>query len=161
MIEVKRAILHILDLNSGVPVYSDNDLDREIFEYLQKHLEKASRDAAAHTSKLGEVNPVRQALERYRQNPDLFAEVTREMAAKPHQDLMLCGEEQALDFVAVDMMHMEIPHLAILMYPNQLGYTHKVTFADNQQNNQIIQHHAILPNPTQKVSSFVFIDMEN
>ena len=161
MIEVKRAILHILDLNSGVPVYSDNDLDREIFEYLQKHLEKASRDAAAHTSKLGEVNPVRQALGRYRQNPDLFAEVTRELATKLHQDLMLCGEEQALDFVAVDMMHMEIPHLAILMYPNQLGYTHKVSFADNQQNNQIIQHHAILPNPTQKVSSFVFIDMEN
>ncbi|MBQ5899529.1 MAG: hypothetical protein IIW87_06465, partial [Alistipes sp.] len=50
---------------------------------------------------------------------------TRELAAKLHQDLMLCGEEQALDFVAVDMMHMEIPHLAILMYPNQLGYTHK------------------------------------
>ena len=77
MIEVKRAILHILDLNAGVPVYSDNDLDREIFDYLLKHLEKASRDAAAHTSKLGEVNPVRQQLERYLDNPDVFAQVTR------------------------------------------------------------------------------------
>ena len=37
MIQVKRAILHILDLNSGVPVFSDLDLDRELFEYLQKH----------------------------------------------------------------------------------------------------------------------------
>ena len=161
MIEVKRAILHILDLNAGVPVYSDSDLDREIFDYLLKHLEKASKDAAAHTSKLGEVNPVRQQLERCRDNPELFAQVTQEMAGKLHQDLMLCGEERALDFVAVEFMHMEIPHFGILMYPNQLGYTHKVSYSDDRQNNQIIQHHAILPNPAQKVSMFVFVDMEN
>ena len=27
LIEVKRAVLHILDLNSGVPVFSDKELD--------------------------------------------------------------------------------------------------------------------------------------
>ena len=31
LIEVKRAVLHILDLNSGVPVFSDELLDRGIF----------------------------------------------------------------------------------------------------------------------------------
>ena len=67
LIEVKRAILHILDLNSGVPVFSDEDLDREIFEFLQKHLEKAWKDPAAHNSAIGQVNPVRVKLAEYEQ----------------------------------------------------------------------------------------------
>ena len=93
LIEVKRAILHILDLNSGVPVFSDEDLDREIFEFLQKHLEKAWKDPAAHNSAIGQVNPVRVKLAEYEQNSDCFAAMTQEFAQKLHQDLMLCGEE--------------------------------------------------------------------
>lgn len=161
MIQIKRAILHILDLNSGVPIFSDLDLDRELFEYLQKHLEKSWKDASAHTSKLGEVNPIRQKLEQYKENKDVFATITQEMADKLHKDLMLCGEERALDFVAVDFLLAEIPHFGILLYQNQLGYTHKISYQDNFANNQIIQHFAILPNPTQKVAMFAFINMED
>ena len=161
MIQVKRAIVHILDLNAGVPIFSDLDLDRELFDYLQKHLEKSWKDAAAHTSKIGEVNPIRQKLEQYRTNPEVFANITQEMADKLHKDLMLCGEERSLDFVAIDLMLSEIPYFAILLYQNQLGYTHKISYQDNQASNQIIQHYAILPNPTQKLSMFAFVNMED
>ena len=161
MIQVKRAILHILDLNSGVPIFSDTDLDREFFEYLQKHLEKSWKDAAAHTSKLGDVNPIRKKLEQYQENKDVFATITQEMADKLHKDLMLCGEERALDFVAIDFLQAEIPHFGILLYQNQLGYTHKISYQDNVASNQIIQHFAILPNPTQKLSMFVFVNLED
>ena len=161
MIQVKRAILHILDLNSGVPIFSDLDLDRELFEYLQKHLEKSWKDAASHTSKLGDVNPIRQKLEQYQENKDVFAAITQEMADKLHKDLLLCGEERALDFVAIDFLQAEIPHFGILLYQNQLGYTHKITYQENQANNQIIQHFAILPNPTQKLTMFAFVNMED
>lgn len=61
-----------MDLNSGVPVFSDKELDREIFEFLQKHLEKAWKDASAHSSKIGEINPVRVKLEDYQKDSDLF-----------------------------------------------------------------------------------------
>ena len=120
MIQVKRAILHILDLNSGVSVFSDLDLDRELFEYLQKHLEKSWKDAAAHPSRLGDVNPIRQKLERYQADKDVFAAITQEMADKLHKDLMLCGEERAMDFVAVEFLAGEIQHFGILLYNNQL-----------------------------------------
>lgn len=80
LIEVKRAVLHILDLNSGVPVFSDKELDREIFEFLQKHLEKAWKDASAHSSKIGEINPVRVKLEDYQKVSDLFVSVSQELA---------------------------------------------------------------------------------
>lgn len=161
MIQVKRAILHILDFNSGVPIFSDLDLDRELFEYLQKHLEKSWKDAAAHSSKLGEVNPIRQKLEQYKENKEVFATITQEMADKLHKDLMLCGEERALDFVAIDFLQAEIPHFGILLYQNQVGYTHKISYQENLANNQIIQHFAILPNPTQKVAMFALINMED
>ena len=161
MIQVKRAILHILDLNSGVPVFSDLDLDRELFDYIQKHLEKSWKDAAAHPSRLGDVNPIRQKLERYQADKDVFASITQEMADKLHKDLMLCGEERAMDFVAVEFLAGEVQHFGILLYTNQLGYTHKISYQDNQASNQIIQHFAILPNPTQKLTMFAFINMED
>lgn len=161
LIEVKRAILHILDLNSGVPVFSDEDLDREIFEFLQKHLEKAWKDPAAHNSAIGQVNPVRMKLEEYEQNSDCFAVMTQEFAQKLHQDLMLCGEERTIDLVAVDFLAAGIRQFGLLLYQNQLGYTHKVAHNGSEVRNEIIQHYAILPNPTQKVSIFAFVDMEN
>lgn len=161
LIEVKRAILHILDLNSGVAVLSDEDLDREIFEFLQKHLEKAWKDAAAHDSAIGEVNPVRVKLGHYLDDSELFAAITQDFAEKLHQDLMLCGEERAIDMVAVDFFAEGYRQFGILMYPNQMGYTHRVGHDGNQTRNEIIQHHAILPNPTQKITMFAFVDMEN
>lgn len=160
LIEVKRAILHILDLNSGVPVFSDEELDRDIFEFLQKHLEKAWKDAAAHTSAIGEINPVRVKLQAYQEDAALFTTVSQEFGQKLHQDLLLCGEEKAVDLVAVDFLAAGVRQFGLLVYPNQLGYTHKVAHSGNQVRNEIIQHYAILPNPSQKVSMFAFVDME-
>lgn len=161
MIELKRAVLHILDLNSGVPVFSDEELDRDIFEFLQKHLEKAWKDAAAHSSALGEINPVRVKLEDYKEHADAFIPISQELAQKLHQDFMLCGEEQAVDLVACDFLAAGVRQFGLLVYQNQLGYTHKISHKDNQVRNEIIQHYAILPNPTQKVTMFAFVDIEN
>lgn len=161
LIEVKRAILHILDLNSGVPVFSDGDLDRDIFELLQKHLEKAWKDAAAHNSAIGEINPVRVKLSAYQQQGDTFAAMTQELAQKLHQELMLCGEERTIDFVAVDFLAAGVRQFGILLYQNQMGYTHRIGQQDGQVCNAIIPHYAILPGPTQKISQFAFVDMEN
>ncbi len=161
LIEVKRAVLHILDLNSGVPVFSDKELDREIFEFLQKHLEKTWKDASAHSSKIGEINPVRVKLEDYQKDSALFVSVSQELAQKLHQDLMLCGEERAVDLVACDFLAAGVRQFGLLVYQNQLGYTHKVGQDGDLVCNEIIQHYAILPNPTQKIHMFAFVDMEN
>lgn len=161
LIEVKRAVLHILDLNSGVPVLSDEEMDREIFPFLQKHLEKAWKDASAHDSAIGEVNPVRVQLTDYLQNGEQFVAVSQMLGQKLHQDLMLCGEERAVDLVACEFLAAGVRQFGLLVYPNQLGYTHKIAHSGNQVRNEIIQHYAILPNPTQKVTMFAFVDLEN
>lgn len=161
MIQVKRAILHILDLNSGVPIFSDIDLDRELFDYIQKHIEKSWKDAAAHSSKLGDVNPIRRKLEQYQADDTVFQAITQEMADKLHKDLILCGEERGLDFIAVSFLQAEIPHFGIMLFQHQLGYTHKISYQDNLSSNQIMHHFAILPNPTQKLTMFAFINLED
>lgn len=166
LIEVKRAILHILDLNSGVPIFSYADLDRDCFPLLQKHLEKAWKDAAAHNSTIGEINPVRVKLEAYleqkrqQQAEDCFASITQELAQKLHQDLMLCGEENTVDFVAVEFLAEGFHQFGVMLYPNQQGYTHKIVHSDGQTHNEIIPHYAILPGPTQKISMFAFVNLE-
>ena len=46
---IKRAVLHILDFNSGMSVFSQNELDctdDTVSIFLQKHLEKLHKDSA-------------------------------------------------------------------------------------------------------------------
>ncbi len=46
---IKRAVLHILDFNSGMSVFSQNELDctdDTVSTFLQKHLEKLHKDSA-------------------------------------------------------------------------------------------------------------------
>lgn len=74
---------------------------------------------------------------------------------------MLCGEERAVDLVACDFLAAGVRQFGLLVYQNQLGYTHKVGQDGDLVCNEIIQHYAILPNPTQKIHMFAFVDMEN
>ena len=46
---IKKAILHILDFNSGMSVFSQNLLDLaddNVSTFLQKHIEKLHKDSA-------------------------------------------------------------------------------------------------------------------
>lgn len=160
LIQVKRAVLHILNLNSGVPIYSDTELDPEVFELLQKHLEKAWFDPSAHDSKISDINPVYKELTEYSDDKGQFIPVSKEFAGKLFQDLMFSGEENTIDFVAVDFLAGGIQHFGILLYKNKQAYTHVVKTKDNKTSNEIIQHYAILPNPSQKADMFAFINME-
>ena len=161
MIEVNRAILHILDLKSGVPVLSDKELDPDVFEYLQKHLEKAWLDAGVHVSHIGEVNPVRKAIGTYLSDEEQLAKITQEWAEKLHKDLMDCGEEKPVDLVCVDFSVEGARQFGLVIYPNQMGYLHKVAYDGEDVRNEIIEHYAILPNTTQKISMFAFVDVED
>ena len=56
IVVIKHAILHILDANSGITVYSDNELDVSdagINNFITKHIDKVCESAALRT---GESN---------------------------------------------------------------------------------------------------------
>ena len=54
---LKRAIVHILDANSGVSVYSEEELDvtdASINSFITKHIEKVFEDASMRNAEFSE-----------------------------------------------------------------------------------------------------------
>ena len=69
MINLTKAILHILDGNSGAAVYSAAQMDLSqdaVYGYVCRHLEKAAGDVALHSGEfIGVGNEFRVKLKQY------------------------------------------------------------------------------------------------
>lgn len=65
---IKKAILHILDFNSDVCVFSQKELDITDYgtgEFIEKHLTKIVEDSAKKEGEFLEYSVFKQSLERY------------------------------------------------------------------------------------------------
>jgi hypothetical protein len=67
----------------------------------------------------------------------------------------------SIDFVFCDFYLENERKIALLEFANKVGYTHQVINEEDGIKNEIINHYAILPNPTQKLEEFAIIDMNS
>ena len=163
MIIVKKAILHIFDLQSGVTVFSEQMLDLNVGEvrfFIEKQLEKSFVDQGARKGTFYSNSQFKQQIMSYLSGElDLVGLSTQfgkafidqvEKSENPcSSDLLVCectdNETQS-------------DSLAILVLNNRTGFTHQVQTDGDGVKNNIINHYAILPAVTQKIDEFVFID---
>lgn len=161
MIQFQHGILHILDFRSGVGVYSEEELAPEIHDFLEKHIEKAMNDAAAHESRLAADNLFWQRVAEFQAEKLSFVQLSQDIAQQIYQQLQLAEEEQGVDVVVCQFHTEQSSYLGILEYTHQIGYTHQVGQQGEKTKTDIIRHFAILPSPTQKISSYAFVDLSS
>lgn len=161
MILIDKAILHILDFNSGVTVYSDEPLTvtDSIETYLWKHIEKAWGSQEAKPGVFFEDSAFRQKLEAYKSGELDFVALSKEIG-KTLEDAFTHAEEMASSDVLVAAVQIdEKPQLVILRSNSHIGFTHQVNQTEHGIKNEIINHYSIMPNLSQKVDEFAFIDL--
>ena len=72
---LKRAIVHILDANSGVSVYSEEELDvtdASINSFITKHIEKVFEDASMRNAEFSENSGFKYHLAEYIKDENYF-----------------------------------------------------------------------------------------
>lgn len=161
---IKKAVLHILDFNSGVSVFSQQVLDfsdTSISEYLEKLIEHTTSDPAKKTGTFFENSQFATTLTEYIHNERDFLQFSTDIASFLYEQISLCDKLNSTDLIIADCIYESTTYFAIILLANKTAYTHQVINDEGGIHNDIIKHHAILPSPSQKPEAFALINTDN
>lgn len=162
--QINKAILEIFDFTSSLAVYSEHELkvgDESIQEYIGAHVTKAMKDPGLRLGTLHEYSPMGKEIVAYRQGDKSFVELSKELSERTF-DYM----KQATDAVVIDGIICEavtdVNYLCILLCQAHDAYTHQLfSEEDGTLATELVPHKAVLPNPSQKLRSFVAIRLDD
>lgn len=164
IVGIKHAILHILDANSGVTVYSDKELDVSdagINSFITKHIDKVCEGAGLRKGEFnknsGFLYHLKEYLEPVEEERDLQS-LSLFIAEKIYEGISSAENTESCDILVCDCNINETPTLAVLKCDNKIGYTHQVLQEDGTVRNNLINHYAILPSTSQRISECAFIN---
>ncbi|MCR5757988.1 MAG: nucleoid-associated protein [Selenomonas sp.] len=162
MVVIDKAILHILDFNSGMTVYSDEELTVQdsIETFLLKHIEKAWGSQDAKPGTFYEDSHCAQLLAEYLSGEMSFVPFSKELAKKLEDAFVHAEEMASSDVIVADVRIDDRRQIVIFKSNSHIGYTHQVNQTEAGIKNEIINHYSIMPNLSQKMEEFAFIDTE-
>ena len=164
IINLKKAILHILDANSGVSIFSNNELDLEqtdILSYICTHIDKICDNPAMRTGDFKSNSGFLYKLEEYKNGEVDFAVFTESVAQRLYELIKESDDITSSDILVCDCFIGEVPTIAILKCDNKPGYVHQIIKKDGYITNEIINHYAIMPTISQRFSDYAFISLED
>lgn len=161
---IKRAILHILDFNSNVSVFSQQTLDFSdsvVPAFIEKHLEKIHKDSGKKNGKFLAESHFAENLVQYGRNEIEFVDFSSWIANLLYEQISHSDKLDSTDLLVVDYINDDVTYFAVILLANKSAYTHQVMNDDNGLHNEIIKHFAILPNPSQRIDSFAIVNCDD
>lgn len=163
MVIIDKAILHILDFNSGMTVYSDEELTVQdsIETFLLKHIEKSWGSQDAKPGTFYDDSHCAQLVKEYLSGEMSFVPFSKELAKKLEDAFVHAEEMASSDVIVADVRIDDRRQIVIFKSNSHIGYTHQVNQTETGIKNEIINHYSIMPNLSQKMEEFAFIDTES
>lgn len=164
IVSIEKAILHILDANSGVSVFSDTELDVSdalINNFITRHIEKIYEDAGLRSGEFADNSGFKYHLTEYLKGETDFQSLSLFIANRIYDAIKSAENTESCDIIVCDCIANEQPVLAVLKCDNKIGYTHQVIKNDDKISNALINHYAILPTTAQKISECAFINKDD
>ena len=160
MIIIEKAILHILDFHSGVTVYSDAELPVKdsVETWLLKHVERAWGSQDAKPGTFCEDSAFLKELQDYESGTLDFVALSKAIAKTLDDALTHAEEMPASDVIVAQASIDEVLYLVILRSNSHIGFTHQVNQTEDGIQNEIINHYSIMPNLSQKIDEFAFVN---
>lgn len=181
MLKVDHAILHVFDFESGSTYLSERPLDltvRATRSYVQRHLRKISSNAESRHGEFAPDSGFAGELQRYLAGEREFVEFSVEIAQWFWEELRRTEDLEQCDLLVADFCDTDAGGVdgastdaevdaafdgpagrrffSILLLPRRQAFVHEV----GGDSNDIARVDATLPNPSQKVASYVLVDAE-
>lgn len=158
---IKNAILHILDNVSGVPVFSNIELEMndDIDGFINKHIQKVLNDGNLQEAEFGIDSNVRGFLGELAQGKMNFVEVSINMADELFEIMRRHVDIPPADLLVALFGIGEVEYLGIFKMNYKEGYSHYVVQGESGVSNTIIKQKALLPLETQKVDECAVVDL--
>lgn len=171
MLNVDRAILHVFDFDSGSTYFSERPLDldvRSTKSFVQRHLRKISSNAESRHGAFAADSGFAVELQRYLAGEREFVEFSVEIAQWFWEELRRAEDLEQCDLLVADFTDTDAASgedvefegdagrrfFAIELLPRRQAFVHEV----EGDANGISRVDATLPNPSQKVASYVLVD---
>jgi hypothetical protein len=158
-IYLKKAILHIIDRETGVPVFSEKELDLTT-EYIRQYLTAKITKLSTAQTKTGTLAEHSIFVEKLRGLPHEFIQKSQELTQ--HWFDVYSGSEDApsADILLVLYELDTVLHAAMIKLNYKESYTHFVDYEEEAVSNKLILNRAILPSKTQKPDEGLTIDLD-
>ncbi|SMD03295.1 nucleoid-associated protein [Sporomusa malonica] len=164
IITINKAILHILDFNSGVTVFSEQELDTQsnsVVTFLSKHIEKSYNDQNSKTGTFYPNSKFKVQIEDYLAGTLDFTSFSVYVAELMVESISQSDVLDSTDLLVCDFNIDSNRVIALLKCSNKIGFIHQVVHDNEKIKNDIINHYAILPSLSQKIDEYAFIDADS
>ena len=164
MVEVRKAILHVLDAGSGISSFSHQQLDLAddaVFGYVTKQIEKAAENAGLHSGELiGVENQFRVKLGQYERELLSFERFADWVGEEVWQVFTTSDRGDSADLLIAEYIENGRRMLAILKCALRTGYAHTVEPGeDGTPVCRIVRRTDALPAPTQKAEEIALVEI--
>jgi len=163
MLQLKNAVLHIIDKNHGIIINSMKLLDlsdNDINLYVLKHIEKALRDNESVESQVNTESPFYKLWGEYKVGSISIIDLSVKICDIYSEELLKSNIVQTIDFVFCEFSNNNINYIGFLLLPNNTCYTHFVNQADGVISNNLSKFYAVLPSTMQKTFGFAFFNID-
>jgi hypothetical protein len=161
---VKKAILHILDNASQIPVLSNKELDLndDLQIYLSKHLSKILSDQnLKKASFIEDNNMILSLCKSLSEDDSNLINASAEIANTLFELMSKHIDIPAADIILTIFNLNNTDYLGLLKLNYKKAFTHWVNTIDNGNINSIIQHQTLLPLDNQRIDECFLVNLED
>lgn len=163
-ISIKNAILHILDFQSDISVFSEEPVDfaeDSIYQFISKHIEKALTDPNRKQGELIGGSHFSSQLAKYASEEASFVSFSKEIAGEIYEQIKRSDHVEPVDILMAEFEIDSVRYLGIFFLTYKAAYTHRVVTDDGKICNEIIEYKALLPGISQKLDSFAVVNVRS
>ncbi len=160
-IELRSAVLHILDSNVAYPVFSQQELDLSddvINQFILTHAKKIFQDKSAKTAIFRADSEFQTFLS---ESESDFINGTTKMAKKLFEIMKRFVDIPRADFLAAIIELDNKLFLLLIKFNYKVGYTHLVDYEGSGTTNKIIQHQVIFASESQKIDEGALVQFDD
>lgn len=159
--KINHAILHILDFDSAVNVMSERELDfdtRAVRSFVTSHLHRARTSVDNRRASFAEDSAFAGELKGYFFGEREFVDLSQQIAEFFGAELAKADKLESTDVLVADFEDDEdVRWFAVLLMASRTAFMHEVAREAGEVRNDIAKRYAILPAPSQKVSSYALV----
>ncbi|MDO4596327.1 MAG: nucleoid-associated protein [Coriobacteriaceae bacterium] len=159
--KVNHAILHILDFDSAVTVMSQRELDmdtRAVRSFVTTHLRRARTSPDNRRGTFSENSAFAGELRGFFFGEREFVDLSQQIADFISGELSKAEKVESTDVLVADFEDDEdVRWFAVLLMGSRMAFMHEVGNEGGEVKNEIARHYAILPNPSQKITSYCLV----
>lgn len=140
MVNITKAIIHILNPEQGITIQSRNELDitsGTTYQYVNSLIEKAFNISQLKFGNFASNSTVLSLIRQYKNNESEFGEISRTISERMYESLSATEKSKdriPSDVIVAEFIKDEVKYIAILKCENKVEYLHKVINSDEEDN---------------------------